>query len=53
VLLVIIVVAAALLIWLASLAQTRRATGVAPVDALAVEYRRILRRDEPSTRRPP
>jgi putative ABC transport system permease protein len=36
-LLVIIVVSAAVLTWLASVAPTRRATGVAPVDALAVE----------------
>jgi putative ABC transport system permease protein len=37
VLLVVIVVAAGLLTWLASVAPTRRATRVTPVDALAVE----------------
>jgi putative ABC transport system permease protein len=37
VLLVVIVLAAALLTWLASVAPTRRATRVTPVDALAVE----------------
>jgi putative ABC transport system permease protein len=37
VLLVVIVLAAALLTWLASVAPTRRATSVTPVDALAVE----------------
>jgi putative ABC transport system permease protein len=37
VLLVVIVLAAALLTWLASIAPTRRATRVTPVDALAVE----------------
>lgn len=37
VLIVVIVVAAALLTWLASVAPTRRATRVTPVDALAVE----------------
>jgi putative ABC transport system permease protein len=36
-LIAVIVVAAALLTWLASLAPTRRATRVTPVDALAVE----------------
>jgi putative ABC transport system permease protein len=37
VLLVVIVIAAAVLTWLASVAPTRRATRVTPVDALAVE----------------